>query len=94
MSQKYGKTLGLFLGSTAVVQTTDLRLIKSVLIKDFGVFTNRKQIEAMMIEPYDHFLTLIKDEEWKSVRAVLSTSFTSGKLKSVRQKIKIIISII
>nr|AHL88981.1 cytochrome p450 3044B1 [Brachionus koreanus] len=83
LTQKYGKTLGFFMGSGPVVETTDLRLIKSVLIKDFSIFTNRKRIEAMMFEPYDHFLSLIKDEEWKSIRAVLSTSFTSGKLKSM-----------
>nr|QEV83805.1 cytochrome P450 [Brachionus rotundiformis] len=83
LTQKYGKTFGFFLGSTPVVETTDLRLLKSVLIKDFSVFTNRKRMEAMMFEPYDHFLSLIKDEEWKSIRAILSTSFTSGKLKSM-----------
>lgn len=83
MTQKYGKTLGFFMGSSPIVETTDLRLLKNILIKNFGVFTNRKRIEALMFEPYDHFLSLIKDEEWKSIRAVLSTSFTSGKLKSV-----------
>nr|QVK45579.1 cytochrome P450 [Brachionus paranguensis] len=83
MIQKYGKTLGYFQGSTAVVETTDLNLLKSMLIKDFGVFTNRRRVEALMFEPYDHFLSLIKDEEWKRIRAVLSTSFTSGKLKSM-----------
>ena len=90
MSQKYGKTLGYYEGSTPVVETTDLKLLKSILIKDFGVFTNRRRIEALMFEPYNYFLSLIKDEEWKSVRAILSTTFTSGKLKSVLNKKKIL----
>ncbi|CAF0837522.1 unnamed protein product [Brachionus calyciflorus] len=83
MIEKYGKTFGYFEGSTPVVQTTDLKLIKSVLIKDFNVFTNRRQIDAVMFEPFDHFLSIIKDEDWKTVRAILSTTFTSGKLKSM-----------
>lgn len=28
-------------------------------------------------------MTILKDEEWKNVRAIVSTAFTSGKLKSV-----------
>nr|UOU03276.1 cytochrome P450 3044B1 [Brachionus rubens] len=83
MTKIYGKTFGYFEGSTPVVQTIDLTLLKSLLIKDFGVFTNRRQIEAAMFEPFDHFLSIIKDDEWKSVRAILSTTFTSGKLKSM-----------
>lgn len=40
--QKYGKTLGYFEGSSPVVLTTDVQLIKRVLIKDFHFFVNRK----------------------------------------------------
>nr|ATW72296.1 cytochrome p450 CYP3044B4 [Brachionus calyciflorus] len=83
MIEKYGKTFGYFEGSTPVLFTTDLKLLKSIMIKDFNVFTNRHQFEAVMFEPYDNFLTIIKDEDWKTVRAILSTTFTTGKLKSM-----------
>ena len=84
MIQKYGKTFGYFEGTCPVVQTIDQKFIKSLLIKDFNIFTNRRSlIEAADFEPFNGFLSLIKDEEWKSVRAILSTMFTSGKLKSV-----------
>ena len=33
-------------------------------------------------------MTVLKDDEWKSVRAILTTTFTSGKLKSVNTKLK------
>lgn len=36
-----------------------------------------------MIEPADKFLTTLKDEEWKNVRAIISTVFSSGKMKLV-----------
>ncbi len=42
MQQNYGKTLGYFEGSTPLILTTDLRFIKSVMIKDFSYFTNRR----------------------------------------------------
>ncbi|CAF1067416.1 unnamed protein product [Brachionus calyciflorus] len=85
MIKKYGKTFGYFEGSTPVVETTDTQLLKSILIKDFNLFINRRVIEAINFEPFDHFLTLIKDDEWKNVRAILSTMFTSGKLKSMSE---------
>jgi hypothetical protein len=40
-------------------------------------------LESFKIEPIDKFLTVLKDDEWKNVRAILTTTFTSGKLKSV-----------
>lgn len=40
--KKYGKTLGYYEGSSPVILTTDLHLIKRFLIKDFNFFVNRK----------------------------------------------------
>lgn len=42
-----------------------------------------KSIDSITLEPLDKFLTVLKDDEWKNVRAILTTSFTSGKLKLV-----------
>lgn len=86
MTKIYGKTFGYFEGTKPVVLTIDSKLLKSLLIKDFNVFTNRGVLDAVKIEPFDHFLSLIKDDEWKNVRAILSTTFTTGKLKAVCQK--------
>ncbi|CAF1050982.1 unnamed protein product, partial [Brachionus calyciflorus] len=81
MTRIYGKTFGYFEGTTPIVLTTDPKLLKSLLIKDFHVFTNRRVLAP--VEPFDKFLSLIKDDDWKNVRAILSTTFTSGKLKSM-----------
>lgn len=40
--EKYGKTIGYFEGSIPVVMTIDPKLIKTICIKDFGSFTNRR----------------------------------------------------
>ncbi|CAF1072972.1 unnamed protein product [Brachionus calyciflorus] len=81
--KKYGRTIGYFEGTTPVVLTADSKFIKSILIKDFKTFANRKLIGAANIAPFNKFVSLMKDDEWKSVRAILSTMFTSGKLKSM-----------
>lgn len=48
--KKYGKICGYFEGSTPVILTTDLKLIKAVMIKDFSSFVNRrvKKLEFFM----------------------------------------------
>ena len=40
--KKYGKTIGYFEGEQPVIMTTDVKFIKSVMIKDFGHFINRR----------------------------------------------------
>lgn len=88
--KKYGRTIGYFEGTTPVVLTADSKFIKSILIKDFKTFANRKLIGAANIAPFNKFVSLMKDDEWKSVRAILSTMFTSGKLKSVNFLFKLV----
>ena len=36
-----------------------------------------------MFEPFDKILPVLKDDEWKKVRYIVSSSFSSGKLKLV-----------
>ena len=40
--KKYGKTIGYFEGETPVLLTTDVKFIKSVMIKDFSHFINHR----------------------------------------------------
>nr|ATW72294.1 cytochrome p450 CYP3044A7 [Brachionus calyciflorus] len=81
--KKYGRTVGYFEGSSPVVLTTDVNFIKNVMIKDFNYFVNRRRFESLEVEPLDKLMTVLKDEEWKNVRAIITTAFTTGKLKSM-----------
>nr|APA31878.1 cytochrome p450 01657 [Brachionus plicatilis] len=85
--KKYGRVVGYFEGSTPVVLTTDIKFIKNVMIKDFNCFVNRRTFDSLTVEPTDKFMTILKDEEWKNVRAIVTTAFTSGKLKSMSKHI-------
>lgn len=42
MVKKYGRTLGYFDGMRPNLWTTDLELIKSIFVKDFDHFINRR----------------------------------------------------
>nr|QUF59375.1 cytochrome p450 CYP3044B8 [Brachionus angularis] len=81
--KKYGKIVGYFEGSEPIILTTDPKLLKLIMIKDFHNFTNRRLIEAIKIETFENMVSILKDEQWKNVRAILTTVFTSGKLKSM-----------
>nr|QUF59372.1 cytochrome p450 CYP3044B5 [Brachionus angularis] len=83
MIDNYGKTMGYYEGSLPVVLTADPKLLKLMLIKDFHHFSNRNVFEAFQFDPLDKILSFLKDEEWKNVRSILSTVFSSGKLKSM-----------
>ena len=48
-------------------------LLMMIIIKTFDVFQ----------PPFDKFLTSLKDDEWRSLRRIVGTTFTLAKLKQV-----------
>jgi len=42
LMKQYGKVVGYFEGSTPNLMVTDVKLIKSITIKNFGHFVNRR----------------------------------------------------
>nr|CAA55887.1 unnamed protein product [Rattus norvegicus] len=80
--KKYGKIWGLFDGQTPVFAIMDTEMIKNVLVKEcFSVFTNRRDFGPVGI--MGKAVSVAKDEEWKRYRALLSPTFTSGRLKEM-----------
>ncbi|KAL1768869.1 cytochrome P450 3A9 [Sigmodon hispidus] len=80
--EKYGKIWGLFQGPTPVFTITDTEMIKNVLVKEcYSVFTNRPDFGPVGV--MSKAMSIAKDEEWKRIRALLSPTFTSGKLKEM-----------
>lgn len=63
----------------------DPDLVKAVLIKDFDHFTDRRTFKAS--NPKDkianEMLNSTTGKHWKGIRSVLSTSFTSGRMKGM-----------
>ncbi|KAH0504811.1 Cytochrome P450 3A6 [Microtus ochrogaster] len=80
--KKYGKMWGLFDGQTPVLAIMDTEMMKNILVKEFySVFTNRRDVGPVGM--MSKAISLSKDEEWKRIRALLSPTFTSGKLKEM-----------
>ncbi|KAM4603947.1 cytochrome P450 3A40-like [Polymixia lowei] len=80
--QKYGKTWGIYDGRQPVLCITDPAMIKTVLIKEcYSLFTNRRNFR--LNGPLYDSVSIAEDDHWKRIRAVLSPSFTSGRLKEM-----------
>ncbi|GAB6022642.1 hypothetical protein CHUAL_006736 [Chamberlinius hualienensis] len=83
-SKKYGKVYGFYEGRKPYLMISDLDMIKAILVKDFDHFVDRRKMplggKSRLAKP---FLTNLTGDEWKSARAVLSPTFTSGKLRQM-----------
>ncbi|XP_051017152.1 cytochrome P450 3A9 [Acomys russatus] len=80
--KKYGKMWGLYDGRQPVLAITDPVMIKTVLVKEcYSTFTNRRSFGPSGI--MKKAISISEDEEWKRIRALLSPTFTSGKLKEM-----------
>lgn len=61
----------------------DPDLIKTVLIKDFDHFVDRRTIDCRSNGIVDNTLAMRSGKSWKSLRDVMSPTFTSGKIKGM-----------
>ncbi|ELW64871.1 cytochrome P450 3A4 [Tupaia chinensis] len=80
--KKYGPTWGLYDGRQPLLVITDPDMIKIVLVKEcYSVFTNRRSLGPVGF--MKDAISISEDEVWKRIRALLSPTFTSGKLKEM-----------
>ncbi|XP_060247070.1 cytochrome P450 3A1 isoform X1 [Meriones unguiculatus] len=80
--KKYGKIWGLFDGQIPTFAITDTEMIRNILVKEcYSTFTNRRNFGPVGI--MKKAVSISEDEEWKRIRALLSPTFTSGKLKEM-----------
>ncbi|CAG2173213.1 unnamed protein product, partial [Oppiella nova] len=84
---KYGKLYGVFNKTAPIITIGEPELIKNVLVKDFHLFSDRKD------RPVDHkilnqHLFASRGDDWKRLRSILSPTFTSGKMKKMYPMIR------
>ena len=63
----------------------DLELVKNILVKDFDHFVDRRPLDLSKKanKYFEGMLMTMTGEKWKSMRAIMSPVFTSGKLKTM-----------
>ena len=79
-AKNYGKVYGIYHGSRPRLVIADAEVLVQVCIKDFDAFTNHEMNEFFN-KFQKGFLIFLQGDHWKKVRALMSPTFTSGKIK-------------
>ena len=80
-SQKYGKVYGILHGTRPILVIGEPELVTEVLIKNFHKFTDRRNFTSHRIT--SRSMINQNGAEWKQDRAVMSPTFSSGKMKQM-----------
>ncbi|CAG2120727.1 unnamed protein product, partial [Medioppia subpectinata] len=81
--QKYGKLYGVRMFGKTTIICNRPDIISQVLSKEFTSFTNRRKLttgDAIA----DNMLQITTDDKWKRLRAIVSPTFSTGKLRKMR----------
>ncbi|XP_055852788.1 probable cytochrome P450 6a20 [Episyrphus balteatus] len=76
-----GPFAGMYFFITPVAFIVDLDLIKDILIKDFHNFSDRGMFTNDKDDPLSGHLFSLDGEKWRTMRNIVSPTFTSGKMK-------------
>lgn len=77
------KYCGLYELHTPILLVWDLDLLKSILVKDFDHFVDRRTVSTKSESVLNEILSLKTGSEWKILRAIMSPTFTSGKMRGM-----------
>uniref|UniRef100_A0A2Y9D1N5 Cytochrome P450 n=1 Tax=Anopheles dirus TaxID=7168 RepID=A0A2Y9D1N5_9DIPT len=72
---------GVFMLTSPLLYIFDTTLIKTLLVKDFHYFPNRGVYFNERDDPLSAHMFAIEGQKWRTLRAKLSPTFTSGRIK-------------
>lgn len=76
--KKYGRVFGVYSGYIPVLVVGDPEILKDILIRNFHMFSDRRVVSG---NPETNNLINQNGGQWKHDRAVLSPTFSTGKMK-------------
>ncbi|PNF19766.1 Cytochrome P450 9e2 [Cryptotermes secundus] len=77
------KYAGFYEGRQPVLMIRDPELIKLIMIRDFEHFVDRATLGLSSSPYFKNMLINIKGQQWKNLRALMTPTFSSGKLKAM-----------
>lgn len=80
--RKYGKIYGTHFRGAPRLYVADAQVLRQILVKDFDAFPGRQML-PLANKYQELFLFFINGDQWKKVRAMMTPSFTSGKMKKM-----------
>ncbi|CAK9821353.1 Cytochrome P450 9e2 [Anthophora retusa] len=82
--KREAKYVGFYHRMTPVVVIRDPDLIKSIAVKNFDHFPNHRNFDNENEETFfKRNLLMLRDDRWKEVRALITPSFTSSKIRTM-----------
>lgn len=75
--------LGIYSGFVPTIMLRDPKLVQQVLIKDFNYFYDRGIFVDEINNPLTGHLFSLEGEKWKNLRAKMTPTFSSGKLRAM-----------
>ncbi|CAG2121197.1 unnamed protein product, partial [Medioppia subpectinata] len=85
--KKFGPLYGVFNKTEPILTVAKPELIKTILVKDFHLFTDRRTRPAAH-HVLDKNLFHSRGEDWKRYRSIMSPTFTSGKMRKMYPMIR------
>ncbi|XP_054722229.1 cytochrome P450 3A8-like isoform X2 [Uloborus diversus] len=78
--KKHGRILGSIGMGNKALSIADPELLKDILVKDFHVFHFRRELK-FGDKIFDNMVSVLKGDDWKRVRTILTPVFTTKRLK-------------
>jgi len=88
MCKEYGNIYGTFEGLSPNLFVNDTKIIKSVFVKDFNHFVNRRNFDVGETKVLRKLISIVPDQEWKDIRAAVSPTFTTGRIKKYSEQMR------
>nr|XP_027194407.1 cytochrome P450 3A4-like [Dermatophagoides pteronyssinus] len=80
---EHGKIFGFNMFNRMTISIADPELVQIVCNREFTKFPNHRSMVTN--DPiWDNFLFVLNDEDWKRLRAIVSPTFSTGKLRKVK----------